>query len=72
MQQQFVLSEQEFEQIKTIKDILMSLYFDFQENEEPSNYTKQYTIKAYNVLDSIIYGDFNDNTQNLDDFELSK
>ena len=72
MRKQFVLSEAEFEQLEIIKDILMSLYLDFDNEEEPSNYTKEYAIKAYNVLTNIIHGNFDENSTNLNKFELSK
>ena len=70
MQKQFVLSlsEQEFEQIKLISDVLEYLYLDIKDGKELSEYVKKGTIDAYKVLTAIIYGHFDEDAENLDYF----
>lgn len=76
MMKQYVLTEEEYEQLKTINDVLMSVRFDIEDIAEEVKEDKHTDIeellaKSENALSSILYGKFDAEKQGFD-FELSK
>lgn len=62
MQKQYVLTEDEFRQLETIRDVLIDKMFNYEDNDLKD---------AENALSSILFGYFDIDKDGFD-FELSK
>jgi len=62
MKKQYVLTQEEFSQLETIKDVLLDKMFDYDDDD---------LRKAENALSCIIYGNFNQASDGFD-YEVSK
>lgn len=62
MKKQYVLTQEEFSQLETIRDVIIEKMFAYDDKE---------LHKAENALTSILYGTF-DKDKNGFEFELSK
>ena len=76
MMKQYVLTEEEYMQLETIKDVILSVRFDIEDIAEEVKEDKHTDIeellaKSENALESILYGKF-DREKHGFDFELSK